>query len=439
MDGGSLMQRTLMNDLLAWKTRENRKPLVLKGARQTGKTWLIDEFGRSQFKDVVRIDFMQDEGARTIFDGDLNPRRIVRDVELRAGRPIDPLTTLLAFDEIQEAPRALTSLKYFCEQAREFHVIAAGSYMGLALRRAGESYPVGKVDELTLRPLSFEEFLRAANGDPVADALEAQDLGALERLHDVLAARLRDYLAVGGMPEVAQAFVRSGDYNECRRLQRQIVDGYEADFSKHAPARILERMRLVWKSLPGQLARENKRFVYGAVRPGARARDFEECIQWLVDYGVASKVPRVDALRYPLVGYEDVSSFKLFCVDVGLLGALAGLDQKIVLDGSRLFTEFKGALTEQYVDQQLLAHGHAPVYWSSSTGTAETDFAIEKDGALLPIEVKAAENLKSKSLKVVCEKFSLSRAVRTSLSPYRDEGWLVNIPLWAIGQIDGLA
>lgn len=240
MDGGSLMQRTLMNDLLAWKTRENRKPLVLKGARQTGKTWLIDEFGRSQFKDVVRIDFMQDEGARTIFDGDLNPRRIVRDVELRAGRPIDPLTTLLAFDEIQEASRALTSLKYFCEQAREFHVIAAGSYMGLALRRAGGSYPVGKVDELTLRPLSFEEFLRAANGDPVADALEAQDLGALERLHDVLAARLRDYLAVGGMPEVAQAFVRSGDYNECRRLQRQIVDGYEADFSKHAPARIRE-------------------------------------------------------------------------------------------------------------------------------------------------------------------------------------------------------
>lgn len=432
------MRRNLMSALVAWKTKPNRKPLLLQGARQTGKTWLMDEFARQEFPDAVKIDFMLDKSARSLFERDLDPKRIIRQIELRTGRVINPGKTLLIFDEIQEAPLGLTSLKYFCEQARSYHIIAAGSYMGIAVRREGESFPVGKVDMMKLRPLCFEEFLRAISGDPLADAYTTADMTTLDDVSDILERRLKEYLVVGGMPEAADLFRQSGNFAEARRLQLGILESYDADFAKHAPARILERMRLVWRSLPSQLARDNKKFVYGAVRPGARARDFEECLQWLVDYGAVCKVPRVSALRLPLAGYEDTAGFKLFCTDVGLLGALASLDPSAVLDGSRLFTEFKGALTEQYVAQELFNHDFAPVYWSADKGDAETDFAIAAGNRVIPVEVKAGENLKSKSLKVACEKFGLERAARTSLSPYRDEGWLVNIPLWAAGQIGKL-
>lgn len=432
------MRRNLMSALVAWKTKPNRKPLLLQGARQTGKTWLMDEFARQEFPDAVKIDFMLDKSARSLFERDLDPKRIIRQIELRTGRVINPGKTLLIFDEIQEAPLGLTSLKYFCEQARSYHIIAAGSYMGIAVRREGESFPVGKVDMMKLRPLCFEEFLRAISGDPLADAYATADMATLDDVSDILERRLKEYLVVGGMPEAADLFRQSGNFAEARRLQLGILESYDADFAKHAPARILERMRLVWRSLPSQLARDNKKFVYGAVRPGARARDFEECLQWLVDYGAVCKVPRVSALRLPLAGYEDTAGFKLFCTDVGLLGALASLNPSAVLDGPRLFTEFKGALTEQYVAQELFNHDFAPVYWSADKGDAETDFAIAAGNRIIPVEVKAGENLKSKSLKVVCEKFGLERATRTSLSPYRDEGWLVNIPLWAAGQIGKL-
>lgn len=427
------MDRILMDNLIAWKDRPNRKPLLLQGARQTGKTWLVEEFGRRCFGDVVKIDLMMSADYRGLFDGNLDPARIVSQIELRTGRAIDPQRTLLFFDEIQEAPRGITALKYFCEQARDYHVIATGSYMGVSVGRSGESFPVGKVDELTLRPMCFEEFLRAVAGGPVADALAAADMNALESVSDLLAKRLKQYVVIGGMPEVVASFAESGDFEEARRLQQSILMAYDADFSKHAPARILERMRLVWNSLPGQLAKENRRFVYGAVREGGRARDFEESLQWLSDYGVATKISRVDALRIPLSSYEDLSSFKLFGLDVGLLACQTGLDVRAVLDGNALFTEFKGALTEQFVCQELVMAGFKPVYWSAGSGKAETDFSIELDGAVIPIEVKAGENLKSKSLKVACEKFGLSRAVRSSLSGYRNERWLVNIPLWAIG------
>lgn len=432
------MQRLLMDDLVAWKANPSRKPMLLQGARQTGKTWLMEEFAKQEFGDFVKIDFMYDESARTMFDQDLDPNRIVRQIELRTGKSIDPERTLIIFDEIQEAPRGLTSLKYFCEQACQYHVIAADSYMGMALRRKGESFPVGKVDQLTLHPLCFSEFVRAVAGDPLADALEAVALPDLSPLSDVLERHLREYFVVGGMPEIADVYRRGGNLAETRRLQRQILESYNADFSKHAPGRILERMRLVWHSLPSQLARENKKFLYGAIRAGARARDFEECLQWLSDYGVVHRVPRVSALRLPLLGYEDASAFKLFCVDVGLLGALSNLEPTAVLDGGRLFTEFKGALTEQYVAQQLYCKGFSPAYWSSGTGTAETDFCVALQGKVLPIEVKAGENLRSKSLRVACEKFGLEKAMRTSLSPYRDDGWLMNVPLWAVGQFDQL-
>lgn len=424
-----------MSSLVEWKNRPNRKPLVIRGARQTGKSWLMREFARQEFRDSVTIDFLMDESARTLFSQDLDPKRIISEIELRYGRSIDPEETLLIFDEIQEAPRGLTSLKYFCEQAREYHVVAAGSYMGISMRREGESFPVGKVDELVLHPMRFGEFLRATSGDPVADALAQADMVKLAPLRDMLTQRLKQYLVVGGMPEAVDLFRSTGDLSEVRRVQNQILEGYASDFAKHAPGRIVERMRLVWKSLPSQLARENKKFVYGAVRPGARARDFEESLQWLFDYGAVTKVPRVSSLKMPLEAYEDLSGFKLFCVDVGLLCALSDLNPSAVLDGSRLFTEFKGSLTEQYVLEELVRKGFAPVYWSSSTGTAETNFVIPMDEKVVPIEVKAGENLRSKSLKVACDKFALSRAVRTSLSTYRDEGWLVNIPLWAIGEI----
>lgn len=432
------MRRDLMADLTAWKQRMNRKPLLLRGPRQTGKTWLMEEFGHEQFSSFVKVDFMYDASARTLFEQDLDPIRIIKQIELRSGAKINPKQTLLIFDEIQEAPRGLTSLKYFCEKAPEYHVIAAGSYMGIAVRREGESFPVGKVDELTVRPMGFCEFVRALDGDPAADALEQEDMQLLASISERLERRLKDYLVVGGMPEVVESFKNESNLREVRRLQSLILDAYDTDFSKHAPARIIERMRLVWRSLPGQLARENKRFVYGAARPGARARDFEESLQWLEDYGAVKKVPRVSALRIPVSSYEDLSAFKLFCADVGLLCALAGLDPAAVLDGSRIFTEFKGALTEQYVEQELRLAGFKPFYWSSQTGTAETDFAIQINENVIPIEVKAGENLQAKSLKVACEKFSLERALRTSLSPYRDEGWLVNVPLWALGHAEKL-
>ncbi len=271
------MRRLLMNSLVEWKLSPNRKPLLLRGARQTGKTWLMEEFANQEYRDFVKIDFMYDESAQAIFDYDLDPKRIIRQIELRQGREINPQSTLIIFDEIQEAPRGLTSLKYFCEQAREYHVVAAGSYMGMALRRKGESFPVGKVDQLTLHPLCFSEFLRAVAGNPLADTLENGSMQDLAPLSDLLERHLKEYFILGGMPEVVSSFQQNGSITEARRLQIGILDSYDADFAKHAPERILERMRLVWKSLPGQLARENKKFVYGAVRPGARARDFDAC------------------------------------------------------------------------------------------------------------------------------------------------------------------
>jgi hypothetical protein len=399
----------------------------------------MKEFGRRYFEDVVRIDLMQNERARSFFDGDLDPRRIVRNIEIETGRRVDPASTLLVIDEIQEAPRALTALKYFCEDAREYHVVAAGSYMGIAMRHQETSFPVGKVDLLTLRPLTFCEFLGALGEGLLAEAVASGDLGALEgAFSQKLTGYLREYFVVGGMPEVVAAYAESHDVRQARSLQRTIISAYDGDFGKHAPTRMLERMRLVWSALPSQLAKENRRFVYGALRSGARARDFEESIQWLCDYGVVFKVPRVSALRHPAMSYADDSAFKLFAVDLGLLGALAGLRPEVVLEGSAVFTEFKGALTEQYVAQELLAAGLTPVYWSADNGTAEVDFAVDTDRSVLPVEVKAAENLKAKSLRVACDRFGLERAVRTSLSGYRDEGRLVNVPLWAVGALPAL-
>ncbi len=429
------MERELMSDLIAWKASTNRKPLLLYGARQVGKTWLLEEFGRREYERFVRVDLLKEAPLRAVFQRDLDVDRIVREIALRKNAAIDPSNTLLILDEIQEAPGALTSLKYFQEDMPELNVVAAGSYMGIA-HHEGESFPVGKVDSLTLRPMGFLEFLDACGQGALAGAIRARDFGVIEdAVRDLAEEQLRNYLFVGGMPEAVSVFSRSGSFERARDVQLQITLDYDGDFSKHAPARLLERMRLVWRSLPSQLARESRRFVYGAVRKGARAKDLEESIQWLRDYGVVQKVPRVTALRVPLASYEDLSAFKLFCVDVGLLGALADLPAHAVLEGSRLFTEFKGCLTEQYVMQELLLMGVLPHYWSAENATSEVDFAVGIGGRVAPIEVKSAENLRARSLRVACEKFDVPKGVRTSLSGYRDDGWFVNIPLWAFSQL----
>lgn len=431
------LQRSIMNNLLRWKDSAHRKPLLLRGARQTGKTWATEKFGRTQYENVARIDFMRDGAAKRIFDQDLDPRRIVQYIAALTGTAIHPGKTLVIFDEVQECPRALTSLKYFCEEAPDLHVIATGSYMGIATH-GDDSFPVGKVDLLTLHPLTFEEFLRNTGETMLADEL-AQ--GRLDGLDSVFGPRLREalklYMFTGGMPEAIVRYLETKDLNAVRDVQLAILDTYDADFSKHAPARLLERLRLTWRSIPAQLAKENRKFIYGLIRPGARAREFEECLQWLVDYGIITKVPCVSAIRKPLAGYAQLDTFKVYAVDTGLLGALADLDAAALVDGDRMFTEFKGSLTEQYVCQQLVGTGLTPYYWANPNpkGNAEVDFVATVNGDVIPIEVKATVNLRAKSLHVAVAKYDIEQAVRTSLSGYRDEGWLLNVPLWAIGEL----
>jgi predicted AAA+ superfamily ATPase len=420
-----------MQEMVAWKARRKRKPLLLYGARQTGKSWLMAEFGRACYPKVAAIDLSDNERMRALFSGDYDIGRIVGGIGIETGLAVTPGDTLIIIDEIQEEPRAVTALKYFYEKAPDYHVVAAGSLMGVALHK-GTSFPVGKVDSLTLHPLDFPEYLAARGQELLADAVLQGRMGDIEPVFSKkLTGLLREYLFVGGMPEVVAEFAQHHDLTEARRIQQSILSDYDRDFSKHAPLRMLERMRLVWSSVPSQLAKENRKFLYGTVRPGARARDFEEAIQWLTDYGALRKVNRVAAIRSPLTAYEELAHFKLFALDVGLTSALAHLDARAVLEGSTLFTEFRGALTEQYVEQQLESAGLRPCYWSSESN-AEIDLLVEVQGQPLPIEVKAGENLRAKSLKVAHQRFGLEKSVRTSLSPYRDEGWLTNIPLWAI-------
>jgi predicted AAA+ superfamily ATPase len=396
----------------------------------------MKEFGATRYRNVALIDFTANERMRNLFAGDFDIPRILAQLALEANTQIVPGETLIIFDEIQEVPRALTSLKYFYERAAEQHLIAAGSLLGIALHE-GASFPVGKVDNLTLHPMDFIEFITAMGKGSLAKAVREADFALLQPVFsEELAALLKEYLFVGGMPAVVSDYTLHRDMKEARRLQEGILNDYDRDFSKHAPTRIIERMRLVWASLPSQLGKENKKFIYGAVRRGARAKDLEEAVQWLQDYGVICKVPHVSAIRAPLMSYASISEFKLFALDVGLLGAMSGLDASMVLKSSALFTEFKGSYTEQYVEQQLEASGLKPCYWSSANSSNEIDFVIDVKGTTVPIEAKASENLKSKSLKAAREKYKLPLCVRTSLAGYRDEGWLINIPLWAIGALE---
>lgn len=429
------MYRIALEKLLTWKQSKRRKPLIIEGARQVGKTWLMKEFGKQAYADTVYINFDSNSRMAELFASDLDTDRLIMGLELYAGRKIDPDSSLLIFDEVQEVPRALASLKYFCENAPQYHIVCAGSLLGIALHH-GTSFPVGKVDFLKLYPLSFKEFLMATDKERFAELLDKQDFDMVTNFKQTYIDSLKQYYFVGGMPEAVQSFAENKDFNEVREIQKRILAAYEQDFSKHAPNEIVPRLRMLWNSVPSQLAKENKKFIYGLVREGARAKDFETAIMWLSDCGLVHKLSRVHAAGVPLRAYEDLKAFKLFVVDVGLLGCMAGLRQRTLLDSNDLFVEFKGALTEQYVCQQLKTIEDLDMYYyTNDRGSCEVDFVVDTGEQIIPVEVKAELNLKAKSLKTYQEKFLPELSIRTSMTDYKKEEWLVNLPLYAIDQI----
>ena len=430
------MYRIAIEKLYKWKNSKRRKPLIIEGARQVGKTWLMKEFGKQAYSDTVYINFDSNTRMADLFAVDLDTDRLILGLELYAGRKIDSDNTLLIFDEVQEVPKALASLKYFYENAPQYHIVCAGSLLGIALHQ-GTSFPVGKVDFLKLYPLSFSEFLMATGNERFAKLLKKQDFEMITNFKQTYIDALKQYYFVGGMPEAVQSFAESKDFNEVRTIQKRILAAYEQDFSKHAPNEIVPKIRMLWNSIPSQLARENKKFIYGLVREGSRAREYETAIMWLSDCGLVHKVCRVNAAGIPLKAYEDLKAFKLFIVDVGLLGCMTGLHQRTLLDGDDLFVEFKGALTEQYVCQQLKTIEDLGIYYyTNDRGSCEIDFVIDTGEQIIPIEVKAETNLRAKSLKTYRERFEPELSVRTSMADYKKEDWLLNLPLYAIEQIN---
>ena len=429
------MYRIAIEKLYKWKNSKRRKPLIIEGARQVGKTWLMKEFGKQAYADTVYINFDSNSRMADLFSADLDTDRLIMGLELYAGRKINPDNTLLIFDEVQEVPRALASLKYFYENAAQYHIVCAGSLLGIALHQ-GTSFPVGKVDFLKLYPLSFSEFLMATGNERFAELLKNQDYEMIASFKQTYIDALKHYYFVGGMPEAVQSFAESKDFNEVRAIQKRILAAYEQDFSKHAPNEIVPKIRMLWNSIPSQLARENKKFIYGLVREGGRAREYETAIMWLSDCGLVHKVSRVNAAGIPLKAYEDLKAFKLFIVDVGLLGCMTGLRQRTLLDGDDLFVEFKGALTEQYVCQQLKTIEDLGIYYyTNDRGSCEIDFVVDTGEQIVPIEVKAETNLRAKSLKTYRERFEPELSVRTSMADYKKEDWLLNLPLYAIENI----
>jgi hypothetical protein len=430
------MYRVEIENLYKWKKSKNRKPMIIEGARQVGKTWLMKEFGTKAYVDTVYINFDFNSRMADLFASDLDTDRLIMGLELYAGRKINPDNTLLIFDEVQEVPRALSSLKYFYENSPQYHIVCAGSLLGIALHQ-GTSFPVGKVDFMKLYPLSFKEFLMAVGKERFAELLDKQDYQMITSFRETYIDALKQYYFVGGMPEVVQSFADEKDFNEVRNIQKRILAAYEQDFSKHAPNEIVPKIRTVWNSIPSQLAKENKKFIYGHIREGGRAKEYETAIMWLADCGLVHKVSRVNAAGIPLKAYEDLKAFKLFIVDVGLLGCMTGLSQRILLDGKKLFTEFKGALTEQYVCQQLKTINNLGIYYyANDRGSCEVDFVIDTGEQIIPVEVKAEVNLKAKSLRVYKDKYNPEISIRTSMADYKKEDWLVNLPLYAVEEIE---
>lgn len=432
----NVMKRNAIKELYEWKENNDRKPLVILGARQVGKTWLMKEFGKEAYKKCAYVNFEDNDDLRGMFEHDFDIQRIIANLQWATDVTIDE-DTLIILDEIQEAPRGITALKYFQEKAPQYHVIAAGSLLGIAMHK-NDSFPVGKVDFMNLYPLSFYEFLNAIGEKKMVDLLQAKDWTMLTMVRAKFEERLRQYYFVGGMPAAVLAFVNDGDLNKVRTIQKSIIEAYERDFSKHAPAIEVPRIRMVWHSIPSQLSKENRKFIYGMIKEGARAKDFELAIEWLKDAGLIYKVNRCKKAQLPLAAYEDFSAFKMFLSDIGLMGAMSNIPVQSLLNGNMLFSDFKGALTEQFVLQQMKTNQSLSIYyWSADNSRGEIDFLVQQEEKVIPIEVKAEENLQAKSLRMFVERNPGLKGCRFSMSPYREQDWLVNYPLYSVLTILG--
>ena len=425
------MNRQIYNELKRWKTSQDRKPLVLLGARQVGKTWIMRHFGAQEYESVAYINCDDEPRAKELFTPDYDMDRILLSIQVITGVKVLPGKTLVILDEIQELERGLHSLKYFYEKSPQYHVMVAGSLLGITLGR-GESFPVGKVDMLHMYPMNFSEFLDAMGKTELIALIHSKEGQVIELLKEKFEYLLRQYYYVGGMPKVVSKYVSNGDLAEVRKEQMAIVDAYRRDISKHTTNRESMRIGPVLDSFPSQSARENKKFVYGAVRKGARAADFELAIQWLVDAGIVLRVHRISEARMPLKFYEQLDAFKLFLLDCGLLACMADTAADQMLVDNKVFIEFKGAFTEQYVAQELVSMGIKPYYWSNDRTPAEIDFVVQQDGKAIPIEVKASTNVRSKSLAQFIKDNEGLKGLRLSLCSYIDQSWMENIPLYAL-------
>ena len=432
------MERYAMKDLKSWKARSERKPLIIRGARQVGKTWLMKEFGKNEYEQIAYVNFESSRSLQSLFKEDYDVDRIVAALQIETGVRINAADTLIILDEIQEAQGAITSLKYFQENAPRYHILAAGSLLGVSMHKQ-TSFPVGKVEFLDLFPLSFEEYLMAMDQRGLLDLIINKDWALIKSFKSKLIHHLRTYYYIGGMPEAVRTYYEDNDFQEVRAIQKRLLEAYENDFSKHAPYDIIPRIRMLWNSIPSQLSKENRKFIYKAVKTGSRAKDYELALSWLIDCGLVHKVNRVSKPGIPLKAYEDMGAFKLFLVDIGLLGAMGDLDIKTILEGNVIFSEFKGALSEQFVLQQLKTKLGPPIcYWSAEKSKSEIDFLIQHSGEFIPIEVKAEENLQAKSLRIYCQKYKPRIAIRTSMSDFRKEDWMTNLPLYAISKMTEL-
>ncbi len=426
------MYRTAYDQLKNWKEGERRKPLIVRGARQVGKTWLLTEFARACFKNALYVNFEDDTQLQSLFLEDFDLERIINVLEIYTGETVYPGDTLIILDEVQVAERGITSLKYFCEKAPGIHVAAAGSLLGISMPKKS-SFPVGKVDFLDLNPMTFSEFLVAMGETKLVDLIKRKDWTSISIFKTKLTEFLKTYYYVGGMPEAVSAYIHDRDWKRVRRIQKSILLAYEADFSKHAPGNIIPRIRMVWQSVAAQLAKENKKFIYGSLRPGARAKDFELAIQWLADAGLVHKTCRASKPELSLTAFEELSVFKLYVVDVGLLSAMCDLPLETMIRGNDLFLQYKGALTEQFVFQQLSASDVEKIaYWTNDRSTSEVDFIVQREGRIIPIEVKAEINVRARSFKFFCEKYKPQTALRFSLKDYKEESWMINLPLYTV-------
>lgn len=426
------MERFVLQQLIVWKNSNNRKPLILNGARQVGKTWLLREFAKREYKQEAYVVCRRNELARQLFSQDFDVERILRGLRALTSVDITPHDTLIILDEVQDIPEAIEALKYFHEAAPEYHIAVAGSLLGISLHE-NVSFPVGKVNVIDVFPMNFEEFLLAKGEKECYNLLQSRDFAVLNPLHEKFIDLLRQYYYVGGMPEVVKKYVESEELKEVRRIQKEILLGYERDFSKHAPKDQVPRIRMVWKSIPSQLFKENKKFIYGALRKGARANEFEIAIQWLTDSGLLYKVPRCTKPALPLEIYEDLTSFKLYMLDLGLMGAMVNTAPAQVLIKNDIFQEYSGGLTEQFVLQQMKSQNISPIYYHKTDDSRlEIDFLIQHNAHVMPIEVKAGGVVKSNSLTTLLKNNPDLHAIRYSMLQYVEQKQLTNIPLYAV-------